>query len=221
MIDEKISCCFGEGKIPAYLEVFTNCREQGYCLSLLKTKNEDTMVYWVCQSRNSDDIMIVIGTYDQKDNVSNCFNDEAFKSVKYFRNDEMDDAVDYVYHHIRYMYKKELDYPSDIEFYTDYSFGDLKKISNEVESLSYSDYYELATYKNKIDKYKNDLIISNGCFYWRISKLYGADLNIEEIKCNPNFNSEEELMIQMRNALVEFIDEQLEYELFSVQEIRM
>lgn len=201
--------------------MFTNCREQGYCLTLFKPEDENTMVYWVCQSRNSDDIMVVVGTYNQRDNVSHCFNDDAFKSVRYFRYDEMEKAVDYVYCHIRLMYKNELDYPRNISFNTTHSLHDLERISMDVENLTYEDYHELATYENKTDGYSNDLIIENGKFNWQISKITDDEYkNIAEIDCEPNFNSEEELMIQMRDALNKFIDNEMEYGI-SMQDIRI
>lgn len=162
----------------------------------------------------SDDILVINSTLPHKDNVTNCYDDEAYKNARTFRYNEMDKAVNYVFNHIKLFFRNEIDYPKDVRFSTHYTLSQLNKIDADVESLEYEDYNELATYDDKSQDLAIDLIIVKGKFYFQISNTSDGEYeNIAKIECTPNFNSELDLMYQMRDSLDKFIEDELEYSL--------
>jgi len=78
------------------LETFNNCREFGYCLFIWYYN----LVIWACETRNSDDIMIVVGDPSKNINLVNMFDRIAYDNAEYFRYGEYEKAVDYIYNEI-------------------------------------------------------------------------------------------------------------------------
>ena len=48
--------------------------------------------------------MIICGDENDR-NLFNMFNEERFKSAKYFKSEDYDSAVEYVYKQLKYMFK--------------------------------------------------------------------------------------------------------------------
>lgn len=193
----------------AYYETFNNCREQGL---VLKIYNNKTNLYiWACQCRISDDIMIVLGNEKDCDR-NNMFSDEAFNRTKYFDCNKYDDAVDYVYKHIKYMFKDSINTKRHFKFNSYKSIDDIRRIQIDAKDLQYEDYYELASFFDEDEMYSCDLIILDGQFGYRYNKHTSdgiENLKFEEV--NSDLENEITLMVDMSNKLNNFITEELNY----------
>lgn len=88
-------------KIDGYLSTFNNCREQGFYLTVSSTDftNEkmtrENIYVWVCESRNSDNIMVVVSNKYPSSN--GMFDENAYNNRKTFRYDEYYKAADYIH----------------------------------------------------------------------------------------------------------------------------
>lgn len=201
----------GKNQLDGYYETFNNCREHGYILKLYD--KDKSLNIWACRQRNSDDIMLVLGS-DKNIDINNMFDDEAFKTAKYFKYNDYDSAVNYIYKHIKLMFKDKIEYLKDIKFNTYYSLEDMKRISNDVKSLTYDDYHEFATFEDNTSEFSIDLIIEDGTFCWQISKTVNGEYdNLASIPCEPKFDNAMELMNQMKEALDTFIEKELSYDI--------
>lgn len=82
-----------------YLEVFNNCREQGYVFSLPLTKGIIFDTVWAYENRNSDSIVVTVGHNSEKE-FYGCFNESAYGRKEMFHPDKMTEAVDYALKYI-------------------------------------------------------------------------------------------------------------------------
>ena len=73
------------------IDLFENCREQGYKLVLYK--NKATLTICFSQNRNSDCIVIYFSNKYERNPYSNDF----WNNCKYFNYDQYHLAVDYIY----------------------------------------------------------------------------------------------------------------------------
>ena len=96
-------------KIDGYLEVFNNCREQGYVLHVEsidwdnENRTKKSLYIWACEARSSDEIMIVWsndyphnGMFSEDDYDNRCryfFHDELQKASR-FIIDKVKDAFE-------------------------------------------------------------------------------------------------------------------------------
>lgn len=105
--------CENGAKIYGYLECFVNCREQGYVLNVYSTdlsakERLCDLHIWACESRNSDDIMVVWDT-ETPNLTDNLFSEAAYNNNrKYFRFGEYQEAADYIIGLVKEKFKKEL-----------------------------------------------------------------------------------------------------------------
>jgi hypothetical protein len=77
------------------VEPFNNCREVGWVAqSMQHAENDEYGVLWACMHRNTDRLMIVMGSWADK-GIDGKFNEEAWSGYKTFAMDEIDEAVDY------------------------------------------------------------------------------------------------------------------------------
>lgn len=212
MFFEKLEDRLGEHKINnCYYETFNNYTEQGLVLKLNDDKND--LFVWACQSRNLEDIMVVLGNKKECD-VKNIFSDDVFRRAKYFKQDDYDSAVDYAYKQIKLMFKNYLKKEKHFKFDVYKSLEDIRRIQIDAKDLNYEDYFELASYYDEDEKYSCDLIIFDGKFGYRYNKhtLYGMErLTFQEE--NPNLDNEIELLKDMKDKLDTFIDGELEYDI--------
>lgn len=104
--------CENGAKIYGFLECFVNCREQGYVMAVYSTdfsteEHPCDLHIWACESRNSDDIMVVWDT-ETPDLAGNLFSENAYNNNrKYFRFGEYQKAADYIIELVKEHFKKE------------------------------------------------------------------------------------------------------------------
>jgi len=99
-------------KISGYLEVFNNCREQGYVLHVSscdwenKDRTSDDLIVWACEARSSDEIMVVWSSeYPVNKGM---FSEEDYNNRrKYFHYDELQKAADFIIELVKNFFKKE------------------------------------------------------------------------------------------------------------------
>lgn len=83
-------------EIDGYVGMFENCREQGYRILWWSHDNVgETHTIAFSENRNSDDIVV----YHSEDYEEYAFgySDKFWDSAKYFRYDDYEGAVDYIY----------------------------------------------------------------------------------------------------------------------------
>lgn len=88
-----------------YYKTFNNCREQGLMLTIYEPTTDNELLIWACESRNSDNIMVITADRSCSD-INDMFNDTAWRSAKYFKYDEYDKAVNHVYNIIKKQFNK-------------------------------------------------------------------------------------------------------------------
>ena len=155
----------------------------------------------------SDDIMIVLGDQSHV-NSNNMFDDDAYNKAKYFRYDDYDSAVDYVYKQIKYIFKDSLN--KHFKFDTYQSMERIRRIQIDASDLDYEDYKELASFSNKDEQYSCDLIVQDGQMGFRYNSN-GENVAFET--CDVNLENEVTLMLAMKEKLEKFIDDELEHEI--------
>lgn len=166
---------------------------------------------WACESRISDDIMIVLGNQDNID-INNMFDDISFNKAKYFEYEDYDSAVDFVYKQIKYMFKDKLSKGKHFKFDTYKNIEDIRKLKENVSNLSDQDYFELASFCDEDEEYSCDLIILNGKLGFRYNKHNEDDLgNLIFQEHDVNLDNEVSLMLDMQKRLEKFINDELEY----------
>lgn len=166
---------------------------------------------WACESRISDDIMIVLGNQDNID-INNMFDDISFNKARYFEYEDYDSAVDFVYKQIKYMFKDKLSKGKHFKFDTYKNIEDIRKLKENVSNLSHQDYFELASFCDEDEEYSCDLIILNGKLGFRYNKHNEDDLgNLIFQEHDVNLDNEVSLMLDMQKRLEKFINDELEY----------
>lgn len=197
-----------------YYKTFNNCQEQGLMLDIYDDDND--VLIWACECRDSDNIMIVIGDKSCA-NKNDMFSDVAWKSASYFKHNDYNSAINYTYNVI----KKNFSYHFTEEYATKFkmhrSLHDLHYIALDSKDLEYEDYYDLATFEDVNNLYFCDLIINNGKLGLRYSKY--SDTNRENFnnfafeEWNPDLTSSTTLMLGMQERLKNFIDSQIDYDI--------
>ena len=198
-----------------YYNVFNNCREQGLQLIAYGENDvEDDLCIWSCMCRNSDQIMVVIGDRNCSDE-NNMFDDKAYRCVKYFQSEDYNSATDYAVNVIKKNFPKYLNPTYNYKFNCNKSLSDLEKIVQDAKDLNYDDYYELATFEE--DDAFCDLIIMYGEVGLRYSKyLNDEHTSFENLyfqRFNPDLTSSVTLMLGMKQKLIDFIDNEIEYDM--------
>lgn len=207
-----------------YYKTFNNCREQGLVLTLYNdsSNTDNDLMIWACQSRNSDQIMVIIADRSCS-NTNDMFNDIAWKTAKYFKYKDYDSATNYAYNIIKKQFKKNFKEKINCNFYMNYCLSDLERILNDATDLDYEDYCDLVTIDNKEKKYFCDLVIYEGKVGLRYSKYINDDeydnLHFEE--WNPDLTSDMTIMLGMQQKLNEFIDKEEDYDLEFSNDIKI
>jgi len=198
-----------------YYNVFNNCREQGLQLIAYGDNDlDDGLCIWSCMSRNSDQIMVVIGDKSCSD-INNMFDDKAYRQAKYFKSQDYDSATDYTLNVIKKIFPKYLNQSYNYKFNCNRSLSDLEKIVNDAKDLEYEDYYDLATFEE--DDMFCDLIIMHGTVGLRYSKYLDDEHtefeNLYFKRYEPDLTSEITLMLGMKEKLNDFIESELDYKI--------
>lgn len=194
-----------------YYNVFNNNREQGLMAHIYEVSTDNEICIWACQSRNSDQIMIIIADRNCCDNNS-MFNDIAYKKAKYFSYNDYDTAVNYIIDSLKVLFRKSFLEKVSYNFTMNKSLSELEKIINDAENLDYEDYYDLVTFENVNDGYLCDLIILNGDAGLRYSKYEDGQLeNLSFEMWEPDLSNEITIMLGMKNKLNDFIENELDY----------
>ncbi len=150
--------------------------------------------------------MIVLGSQNNID-VNNMFDDEAYKRTKYFKNNNYDLAVEWVYKQLRYMFKEKFNEEKHFKFDINKSMEDIRRIQMEASDLDYDDYYDLVTLENCSENYLCDLVIFDGKMGLRYSYMSGDEVeNLDFEPCEVNLDNEVTLMLDMQEKLNNFID---------------
>lgn len=174
-------------------------------------ENDRNLCIWACECRNSNDIMIVLGT-EQDKNINNLFNDNLLRNAKYFNCEDYNSAVNFVYKQIKYLFKDKMVIEKHYKFDLYRSIDALRRIKDDASMLDYENYNKLATFYDDVTKYSCDLIIDKGQMGLQYNS-HNKD-NLENLKfepCNINLENEVTLMLNMQNKLNTFIDNELEY----------
>lgn len=209
----------GNTNLNGCYETFNNGWESG--LTLTVYGENTSLVIWACQARNSDQIMIICGDEDSR-NLFNMFNEEKFKSAKYFKCDDYDSAVEYVYKQVKYIFRDLVSLEKYYSFDINYSLDVIQRIKEDEKMLDYEDYHELASFYDKIEKYSCDLIICNGKMGIRYNSHNGDSLeNLTFIPYDINLDSEYSIMLDMKNNLNQFINDELEYSITMDDDIKI
>lgn len=157
--------------------------------------------------------MVVIGN-EKNINSNSMFDDEAYSNAKYFKHQDYDSAVDYVYKQMKYLFKDDLNYERHFRFDTNKSIEDLRKIEIDAENLNYEDYYELASFFDEEEQYSCDLIILNGKLGYRYNKhSHGNIDHLDFVETKPKLDNEVTLMLDMQEKLNIFINNELAYDI--------
>lgn len=95
-------------KISCYMQPFNNCRETGYCVEVSPSGvagyDMPTKYFWVCQCRNSDDVMVCEGDDGDVDN-HRMFSENVYQNHRiYFRYDEEFKAAKHIFDRIYEIY---------------------------------------------------------------------------------------------------------------------
>ena len=170
-----------------------------------------SLCIWACECRNSDRIMIVLGSDENKD-INNMFDDEAYNSAKYFEYKDYDSAVNFVNKQIKYMFKDKKKKKKHFKFDCYYNINDIQRIKEDAEMFDYEDYHELASFYDENENYSCDLIINNGKIglqYNVHDKDKSEKLTFKELDIN--LDNEATMMLDMQKGLEKFIDDELEY----------
>lgn len=194
-----------------FYETFNNDKEQGYVLKIFD--DDSDLFIWACSEPMEEDIMILLGDKLNCD-IYNMYNENIRNKVKYFKKDDYDSAVNYVYKQIKYIFRNSMTKEHHFKFDINKSISDIRKIKETAKYLTYEDCYELASFYDEVEKYSCDLIVWDGSLRYRFNKHNGDDLKHLTIKdANPNLQSEVLLMLDMKSELNKFIESELSYEI--------
>ena len=86
---------FRATKIEAGVEMFENCREQGYRICVYGDKKTDVQTIAFSENRNSDDIVIYHSPKHEE--YAFGYSDEFWSNKKYFRYNDFEGAVNYIF----------------------------------------------------------------------------------------------------------------------------
>ena len=196
-----------------YYNVFNNCREQGLQLIMYAdNKVEDDLCIWSCMCRKSDQIMVVIADRSCSNN-NNLFDEKAYRSAKYFDNDDYDNATNYALNVIKKNFPKYLNANYNCKFNCSRNLADLEKIIASAEDLDYEDYCDLATFED--GNFFCDLVIIEGKVGLRYSRFLDNEhtefenMYFEEF--SPDLTSDVTLMLGMKQKLKDFADAEIDY----------
>ncbi len=202
--------------LSGYYKTFNNCREQGLMLHIYDDIDDNDLLIWACECRNSDDIMIVVADKTCS-NVNDMFDDKAWESAKYFTVGDYNSAVDYTYSIIKKNFSKHFLEEYNTKFKMHKCLADLQRIESDAKDLDYEDYYNLATFEDVDKLYFCNLIIDHGKLGLRYSKYkdhYREDYdNLIFEEWQPDLTSNVTLMLGMQNRLNNFIEKEINYDI--------
>lgn len=185
-------------------------------LTIYEPTTDNELLIWACESRNSDNIMVITADRSCSD-INDMFNDTAWRSAKYFKYDEYDKAVNHVYNIIKKQFNKFFLEEYNTKFKMHKCIADLQHIQVDAKDLDYEDYYDLATFEDVDNLYFCDLIILEGKMGLRYSKYTDAykdefdNLIFEEWE--PDLTSDTTLMLGMQKKLRDFIEKEIDYDI--------
>ena len=200
--------------LQGYYKTFNNCREQGLMLTIYEPTTDNELLIWACESRNSDNIMVITADRTCSDN-NDMFNDIAWESAKYFKYDEYDKAVNHTYNIIRNQFNKHFLEEYNTKFKMHKCLADLQHIGADAQDLEYDDYNKLVTFEDLDNLYFCDLIVQNGKMGLRYSKYtnnYKDEFdNLTFETWEPDLTSDITLMLGMQSKLRDFIEKEIDY----------
>ena len=180
-----------------------------------------SLCIWACECRNSDRIMIVLGSEENKD-INNMFDDEAYNSAKYFEYKDYDSAVDFVYKQIKYMFKDKMNREKHFKFDCYYNINDIQRIKEDAEMFDYEDYHELASFYDENENYSCDLIIYDGKLGLQFNVHDNDEWeNLTFKEYDVNLDNEITIMLDMQKKLDEFISNELAYSIEMDSDIKI
>lgn len=100
-------------KIEGWFETFNNCREQGLMLHIGSidfdnpNRTRGLLKVWVCEARNSDDILVIVSTDSDACDIYNMFSEKAYNNRKYFDYNQEHEAADYIINKVRETFAEE------------------------------------------------------------------------------------------------------------------
>ena len=203
--------------INGHYNVFNSCREQGFVLTIYEIAKTPEINIWASMCKNTDDLMIILGTEKDRNNINSMFSDDAYQKRKFFKDYEFDKAIKYITNNIKATFPHLFVKPANFNFQINRKLEDLERIVLDAESLDYEDYHDLATFDDFNENYFCDLIIMDGKVGLRYSVFHDRNnndyenLTFEEF--NPNLESELSLMLGMKERLDQFIKGELEYDI--------
>lgn len=178
--------------------------------------NDDGLLIWACENRNSNKIMIVLADKSCC-NANDMFDNKAWQSARYFDANDYDTAIDFTYNVIENNLIKILQKNIILN---------LRRINAQLiykeqqwiqKDLNYEDYYNLATFEDVDKLYFCNLIVSDGKLGLRYSKYsekyYNEFDNHSFEEWEPDLTSNVTLMLGMQERLNNFIEKELDYDI--------
>ncbi len=176
---------------------------------------DDDLLIWACQSRNSDEIMVVLADKNCS-NVNDMFDDKGWEAAKYFNAGDYDAAVDYTYNVIKKSFSRHFVEEYNTRFKMYRCLADLQKIAEDSKDLDYKDYNDLVTFENVDKLYFCNLVIDDGKLGLRFSKYkdqYREEFdNLIFEEWEPDLTSSVTLMLGMQYKLNNFIEREIDYD---------
>lgn len=204
------------------LNVFEYNHIQGYVCHLTNDNelndNEGTVIY--CCETIDNDFMVLVTEANCKleDNL------DIIKNAKHYNKINKNYAVRKTSVILNNIYRKDFNIHNSFIFNMHYSLNQIERIISDCESLSYEDYYDLASLEFKDSKYSCDLIIFDGKTQLRYSKVSETEdddydnLTMEEVEVKTDSNIV--LLEQMMSHLEKYINDDIEYEIKINKETR-
>lgn len=96
-------------KIDGWLDTFYNSREQGFALTIFSedlnnpNRTKTYVKVWVCECRNSDNIMVAI----ERDNLGHLFSEKAYNDRTFFEYNQLQESADFIVEKVREIFEIE------------------------------------------------------------------------------------------------------------------
>lgn len=87
------------------IESWSNCREQGLCISVTIGNYENWKKIAVAEHRSSDSIIVASGPCSEFDNQTNQMSDKVWEQQRFFGYGKQDEAAEYIKKEINETYE--------------------------------------------------------------------------------------------------------------------
>lgn len=191
-----------------YYRVFNNNREEGYMLTVNSLHDYQNELYiWAYESRNSDDIVVVVS---KEIEYKNMFNETAWNERQNFKAGDYDYSACAILEQIKSNYPFEFNVTSSYTFELLKDFDYIKNISNGSVNLDSSEEIKLARFEFINTQNLVDLVIKGDSLYFNI--YFDNGHKLELLSSNTTTftgNNEIELMLKMKENLNNYFKEYL------------